>query len=425
MLKFVLLISVTASCVLTRAQSSTELNFENSSLQSGSAGDNGAVYKFPLVNNDLDALVTITGRSSSLVAINNIDLPSQGFAKAFQPQIKYNDGNVGSATTWWIEFQIQFVNKNTVVPATINSFYVTGVDIDGNNDKLKEWDAFYGGNSYTLENNTQLSVSGLLGTLNLPLLSGKQFLGASTDHSGIDTSSTEIMATVSYTNTSSIIVRMGATTTGSANNANRMYSVWFKNFTYVNPTTLPVKLTSFTATLNKNTNNADLKWTTASEINVSHFVIERSMDGINFNDAGVVFAYGNAADNTNYSFSDNLTSIQSGIVYYRLRSVDIDGKSQYSETRIIRISQQKDNAISIVAFPNPVINEVRISIPTEWQNKKVTYEIFNANGQISKKTGTGSSSQTETVNMSTLSPGFYIIRVSCDGQTAQQKIVKH
>lgn len=94
------------------------------------------------------------------------------------------------------------------------------------------------------------------------------------------------------------------------------------------------KLISFTAVFNNN--KADLKWATASEINVSHFVIERSTDGVNFSDAGVFFAYGNATDKTNYSFSDKLNSNQAAIVYYRLYSVDNNGKGQYSEIATVK-----------------------------------------------------------------------------------------
>jgi hypothetical protein len=95
-----------------------------------------------------------------------------------------------------------------------------------------------------------------------------------------------------------------------------------------------VKLVSFTATLNNN--KADLKWETVNEINVSHFVIEKSTDGVNFSDAGVFFAYGNATDKTNYSFSDKLNNNQSATVYYRIFSVSNNGKGQYSETSIIK-----------------------------------------------------------------------------------------
>jgi hypothetical protein len=226
-------------------------------------------------------------------------------------------------------------------------------------------------------------------------------------------------------NVNTITIRVGASTAGSANSTNRMHSIWFKNFTYTSPvSTLPVKFASFTATLNSHNNKADLRWTTASEINVSHFVVERSTDGSDYSDAAVVFAYGNATDMTTYNYSDNLNNVQSGIVYYRIRSVDVDGKIMYSETRIIRISKQTDNAITIVTFPNPVTSEVRITIPANWQNKRVVYEVLNANGQVIKKTENTNSSQTETVNMSNTSRGFYFVKVSCEGQTAQKKIVK-
>jgi len=185
---------------------------------------------------------------------------------------------------------------------------------------------------------------------------------------------------------------------------------------------LPVKLISFSAVLANN--KVDLKWATASEINVSHFVVERSTDGANYTDAGVVFAYGNATDKTNYNFSDNVSTIQSGVVYYRLRSVDIDGKVQYSETRIIRINKGKENTITIQTFPNPVTNELRITIPAAWQNKKVIFDLFNVTGQGSKKIETANSSQTETVNTSNLAPGLYIVKVSCEGQSIHQKIIK-
>ena len=46
--------------------------------------------------------------------------------------------------------------------------------------------------------------------------------------------------------------------------------------------------------------------TTATEINVSHFVIEKSTDGSNFSDAGILFATGNTTEEMKYAFSDNL-----------------------------------------------------------------------------------------------------------------------
>jgi hypothetical protein len=186
--------------------------------------------------------------------------------------------------------------------------------------------------------------------------------------------------------------------------------------------TLPVNLVSFTAMLNND--KAVLNWVTASEINLSHFVVERSTDGINYSEAGVVFAYGTATDRANYSLSDIITNDHAKVIYYRLRSIDIDGKSQLSETRVIRIGSKTDNTVSILTYPNPVSNELRITIPSAWQNKRAVYEVIAANGQVAKRLDRANSSQTESISVSNLAPGFYIVKVSCNNEIAQQRIVK-
>ncbi len=404
----------------------TAPEFNNWSLEPGStAGAVGAVYRFHSVLNNVDALVKINDRSSNKVKLINIDLSGTGYDKALQPVINYNDGSTNSSNTWWMEFEVKYVQKDQTTAVVIPSFYSTAVDIDGDGNHLHEIQSYYSPAAWTLESVSSLTVSNFLQML-LGLLTpvGKTFDGVLQDHSGIDTTATELMATMHYTNVSNMKFRIGAATQGGgASNTERQYSIYFKNFSFAAPITLPVKLASFTATLNKN-NKAELKWTTASEINTSHFVVERSTDGVNFSDAGLVFAYGSTSDMTNYSFPDDLSGITSTVVYYRLRSVDNDGKSQYSETRMLRLNKQSSNTISIVAFPNPVANELRVSIPNEWQNKKVVFEVLNANGQLTQRMETASSGQTQSINTSSLSSGFYLVRVSCEGQSAQQKIVK-
>lgn len=186
---------------------------------------------------------------------------------------------------------------------------------------------------------------------------------------------------------------------------------------------LPVTLVSFNAMLGNN-NLVNLSWTTASEQNVSHFVIEKSVDGQNYSDAALVFATGNSSEKVNYAHTDALGTSFAKVIYYRLRSVDLDGKSQLSEARIIRTTKATGSNISILAFPNPVTSELRITIPANWQNKKVTYEVYSLNGSLTTKKENANSSQTETINVSKAAPGVYMVRVSCEGETAQQKIVK-
>ena len=188
------------------------------------------------------------------------------------------------------------------------------------------------------------------------------------------------------------------------------------------PISLPVKLISFTAQLTSDS-KVDLKWSTATEINASHFVIERSFDGQSYSEIGTVFAIGNSTNIQNYFFTDNLIPTTKTVIYYRLRQEDVDGKTDYSATRIIRTGKQ-DATVTILAYPNPVTSEVHITIPNNWQGKLVNYEVVNVSGQTAKRMVTGSSSQTETLNLSQLAPGFYLIKVTCNGEVAQEKIVR-
>ena len=184
---------------------------------------------------------------------------------------------------------------------------------------------------------------------------------------------------------------------------------------------LPVKLISFDAKYTKP--NVTLSWSTAMEKNFSHFVIEYSTDGVNFNQAAVVFGAGESDSRKDYTYTDKNTNGKAGLIYYRLKSVDVDGKSSYSSIRIIRLGEE-EQTVQLTTYPNPATSELRVTIPSDWQNKKVSYQLFNSFGQLSKKIENASSSQTENINLSSLAPGFYIVKVACEGQTLQQKIVK-
>ncbi len=103
---------------------------------------------------------------------------------------------------------------------------------------------------------------------------------------------------------------------------------------------VPAKPTSFTAAVNTNNNNkVDLKWSTETETDLSHFIVERSVDGINFSDAALVFAYGNTTAKSDYSFADNISKLLSGAVYYRIISISTDGRNLSSDVRIIKMNK--------------------------------------------------------------------------------------
>lgn len=111
---------------------------------------------------------------------------------------------------------------------------------------------------------------------------------------------------------------------------------------------LPLNLISFDAT--RQNGSSLLKWTTSDEINTGHFEVEKSADGIHFVKTGTLPA-GNVPGI--YSYADNNIN-DHGIVYYRLKIVDRDGKTAYSS--IIRIVAGARGSKSI--YPNIISDRV-------------------------------------------------------------------
>lgn len=408
-----------------------ELEFRNSKLETSSAtaGKDGAVYRFPSVTKDVDALVTIINRTSSLVELVAIDLTSSGFDKAWQPQVTYNKGTTPKGqSNWYMEFEVAFVKKGTTITVPVETVDVTALDLDGNGGSLSEYVTFFSQSSFTLESKTQVTVTNVNEALTgyAGKIPGMKFSGPTTNYTNIDPTATKVMVTNKYKEVSRFRVRAGAVSGGNDRSADRMYSFWFKSFTYTDPVegSLPVKLSSFNAT-RRNDAKVILDWVTSQEINASHFVVERSFDGKVYDEAGLVFAVGNSNVNNSYRFTDELRTKDAAVIYYRLKVVDMDGKTEKSVVRIIRNADQKETETAkILTYPNPVINELRVQMPVSWQNKAVNIEVLNSNGQIVKRQLANRAGQTETVSVNDLGSGVYFVRASNGTESATQRIAK-
>ncbi len=127
--------------------------------------------------------------------------------------------------------------------------------------------------------------------------------------------------------------------------------------------TLPIELNSFVASTDNN--NVILKWQTANEVNSNYFDVERSDDGQFFFSIGKINASGSSTLPISYSYTDaKLTNNNGSQIFYRLKLVDKDGATKYS------------NSISI----KPVISGVTIRniYPTVIRkNEPATVEILS------------------------------------------------
>ena len=214
--------------------------------------------------------------------------------------------------------------------------------------------------------------------------------------------------------TGSTIVPQITIKAGMSGQSNHDLDFGFKNFSI-----LPLNTLSFTGKNNSNGN--ELSWLTAKEISIDRFEIEVSQDATVFSALATIASAGNTNSLSNeYSFLHK--NAFAGLNYYRLKIFDKNGKFEYSS--VIAIKNEKDNNITVLTYPNPVTTELRIGIPVSWVNKKVTAELVNTNGQLIKKIQNTQSSNTQIIKMNDVASGFYIVRITCDGVTGQQKIIK-
>jgi hypothetical protein len=139
-----------------------------------------------------------------------------------------------------------------------------------------------------------------------------------------------------------------------------------------NSTVLPVSLVSFYGKVNGKTNV--LFWSTASETNSLVFEIERSADGIQFENIGKINAAGNSNDIRLYQFIDDRVAVEK--YYYRLKQVDIDGR--YALSSIILLSNRYASS-NMVIFPNPVLGKATVLFKTNMAG--AVFILFNSSGQ--------------------------------------------
>lgn len=137
---------------------------------------------------------------------------------------------------------------------------------------------------------------------------------------------------------------------------------------------LPVELLGLEAIPNAATVN--LEWATASEQNSAFFAVERSHNGTEFEQIGVVSAAGFSSTAVHYEFQDDQPVM--GMNYYRLKQVDADGASSLSN---VVVATFRGKAGVGMPYPNPAGNEVNLDIKLD-NDDDVQLIIHDASGRM-------------------------------------------
>lgn len=162
------------------------------------------------------------------------------------------------------------------------------------------------------------------------------------------------------------------------------YNGWYTSTNYLTSSyftssanTLPVEWISFHASLQENL-EVLLTWATAAEFNNDKFEVEYSADGLTFIKIGEVPGKLNSLQLNHYRFTSPVHHL-SGIAYFRLKQVDIDGTFDYSEVRTIELPLSIKQS-SIEMYPNPFAGQMTLTI-NNLKGAFVFVQLQNLNGQ--------------------------------------------
>jgi hypothetical protein len=168
--------------------------------------------------------------------------------------------------------------------------------------------------------------------------------------------------------------------------------------------TLPVKISSFTAT--RKNQQVNLNWETSTEIENKGFTVQSKVSNANdWRDIAFVASKANGGNSNSvlsYNYSD--VNITEGTIQYRLKQTDLDGRFEYSDVRSVKTEK---SSMPVLLYPNPAKGgKVNIAL----DNASTTYEIMltDATGKTIK---TYNNYNGSNLTIEGLSKGFYLVTV--------------
>ena len=173
---------------------------------------------------------------------------------------------------------------------------------------------------------------------------------------------------------------------------------------------LPVELTTFTARAAKAVNV--LEWSSATEVDFSHYVVERSADGLAFAPfTSPIAPRGRANFGADYTMEDPAPG---ELTYYRLRMEDLDGSVAFSDVVSVRRTDAKPFRLA----PNPATHAVNLTFATAAPR---TVQLTDVTGRRYGRYRTETTAL--TLPLTDLPTGVYLVTVSGPAGRSTERLV--
>ena len=167
-----------------------------------------------------------------------------------------------------------------------------------------------------------------------------------------------------------------------------------------------------------------LNWETATEINNYGFEVQRQSGSDDWSKIGFVEGYGNSNSPKQYSFTDASVS-KSGIYYYRLKQIDIDGKYEYSDVVNVNLNVAEISYQLNQNYPNPFNPSTTISytLPEQTFVQLTVYNVFGE--EVAKLVKDVKQMGTHTIvfNAKNMASGMYYYTLETEDFITTKKLI--
>lgn len=170
---------------------------------------------------------------------------------------------------------------------------------------------------------------------------------------------------------------------------------------------LPVELTRFEA--EKEAEVVRLEWETASEINSDYFSVQKSTNGIDFEEITQIGAAGNSVETVSYYCYDFDPAV--GNNFYKLINVDQDATSEESDVKVVNFKESGTEELTMSLFPNPTQSVANFNYVTP-EDGIYSIKVFDIAGKLvySANVVGVAGNGTFNINVSTFEAGKYIVQ---------------
>lgn len=178
---------------------------------------------------------------------------------------------------------------------------------------------------------------------------------------------------------------------------------------------LPITLVDFNAS--GDLEKVTISWSTAAEKDNDYFTIQRSRDGVDFEDVMMVDGAGDSNEFLEYEAFD--WSPMSGVSYYRLKQTDYDSKFSYSDVVRVEFDMDRD---SWSFYPNPTHGTINISFDHWSFGDESLIQVTDLTGRVYRRIM--NTEDSAIIDISELPAGVYLISVNSAGTHTTKRVMK-